>query len=116
VFPFYRRLNENFKESDLLFESKLITDESPRASRYPTDRITKINCMFTSDLRTMDQDFLRKIVGVDGKNYVDLNCSLVVTLASVIMRFRLEVKGKEMGSVTAKCEVKISFWDSGCNI
>jgi hypothetical protein len=50
----------------------------------------------------MDRSLLREVVGVDGKNYVDVNYSLVVTLSSAIMKFSLEVKGKEIGSVTAE--------------
>lgn len=104
AFPFVRRLKEDFKESELVFGNELITDESPRASRYPTAGVTKINCKFTSDLRAMDRGLLEKIVGVDRKNYVDVKCNLVITLASAIMKFSLEVNGKEMGSVTAKYE------------
>lgn len=102
VFQFYRRLEENFPEGHLVFESKLIMDDSPRASRYPKEGVTKTNCVLKSDLRSMDRSLLREVVGVDGKNYVDVNYSLVVTLSSAIMKFSLEVKGKEMGSVTAE--------------
>src|SRR5580693_1297022 len=104
VFPFYRRLKENCEESELVFQDRLMTDESPRASRYPKEGITKNNCVLTSDLRNLDRNLIQKVDGIDGQRYWDVNFDLVVTMSSAVMKFSLEIKGKEMGTVTAKYE------------
>ena len=52
----------------------------------------------------MDRSLLQKRIAADGKNYVDVNYDLVVTLKSAQTRFSLKIKGKEFGSVNAKYE------------
>jgi len=47
---------------------------------------------------------LRTKIGADGETYVDVNYDLVVSLKSALMRFSLEIKGKEFGSVVANYE------------
>lgn len=63
VFPFYRRLREDFNGDELLFEDDLIADESTRASRYPKDGVTRVNYTMTSDLRTMNRALLKNRCG-----------------------------------------------------
>lgn len=104
VFPFYRRLPERFPDTDLIFHDELYSDDSARAHQHPKDGAVKTNCTLKSDLRSLDRSLLKKRTGADGKSYVDVNYDLVVTLKSAQMRFSLEVKGKEFGSVNAKYE------------
>lgn len=66
--------------------------------------VVKPNCTLNADLRTIDKSLLQKRTGGDGKPYVDVNYELVVSLKSTLMKFSLEVRGEEFGSVAAKCE------------
>ncbi|KAK5223509.1 hypothetical protein LTR72_004895 [Exophiala xenobiotica] len=102
VFPFFRRLSPEFPDTHLVFTDTLYSDESARANPYPKEGAVKKNCTLTADLRSINRSLLQNKVGADGKSYVDVNYDLVVTLKSAQMRFSLEVKGKEFGSVNAK--------------
>jgi hypothetical protein len=103
-FPFFRRLPRNYSDTDLIFEDTLWTDESVRPNKYPRDNVVKPNCSLTADLRSIDQSLLHNKTGADGKPYVDVYYDLVVSLKSALMKFSLEIKGKEFGSVAAKYE------------
>src|ERR1700722_16058986 len=98
VFPLYLRFKENWEGREVAFQDLLMTDEAPRASRYPKEGITKNNCVLTSDLRKLDRSLIQRVDGIDGQKYWDVNFDLVVTLSSAVMKFSLEVKGKEMGN------------------
>lgn len=104
VFPFFRRLPHDFQDSDLVFTDTLYSDLSARANKYPKDNIVKANCTLSADLRTIDRSLLKRKVCADGNTYVDVNYDLVVSLKSALMKFSLEIKGKEFGSVAAKYE------------
>ncbi|ETI20493.1 hypothetical protein G647_08530 [Cladophialophora carrionii CBS 160.54] len=104
VFPFFRRLPEGFRDTQLVFTDALYSDDSARANPYPKEGAVQKNCMLTADLRSIDRSLLQKKIGADGKSYTDVNYDLVVTVKSAQMRFSLEVKGREFGSVNAKYE------------
>ena len=104
VFPFYRRLHQGFSDAQLLFTDSLLSDDSARANRYPKEGAVKTNCTLTSDLRSIDRSLLQRKFGADGKSYFDVHYDLVVTLKSAQMRFSLEIKGQEFGSVNATYE------------
>lgn len=103
-FPFYRRLPKGFPDNHLIFKDVLYCDESVRPNRYPNENAIKPNCTLTTDLRTIDKSLLQNKTGADGKPYVDVYYDLVVSLNSALMKFSLEIKGKEYGSVAAKYE------------
>jgi hypothetical protein len=103
-FPFFRRLAQGYPESHLIFEDTLYCDESVRPNRWPKEGVVKPNCTLSADLRTIDKSLLQPKTGADGKAYVDVNYDLVVSLKSALMKFSLEIKGKEFGSVNAKYE------------
>lgn len=103
-YSFYRLKEKPADRSWLLFEDELMTDESVFASPYPVEGVTKTNCILTADLREVDESQLKSIKGRDGKSYVEIHYDLVVSVKSAIMKFSLEVNGKEMGCVDAKYE------------
>lgn len=103
-FPFHRRLAPDHTPDDLIFTQALHTDESTRAHKYPDESFVKQNCTLSADLRSIDESLLRNRVGVDGKPYVEVKFDLVISLKSALMKFSLEIKGKEYGSVAAKYE------------
>lgn len=100
-FPFYRRLSDGFSDSDLIFNDELIQCESKQPPTHPSS-VTKINCILKADLRSVDRTQFRRMVGVDGKTYYDVHYDLAITMKSAVMKFSLEIKGKEMGTVDAK--------------
>ena len=103
-FPFYRRLSQDFDDEDLIFFDVLYSDDSARPNRHPKDNIVKPNCTLSADLTSLDRSKLKGKVCSDGKTYVDVHYELVVSLKSALMKFSLEIKGEEFGSVAAKYE------------
>lgn len=103
-FPFFRRLAENFPEDHLILEDTLYSDESVRVNKWPNENVVQTNCTLSADLRTIDRSLLKKATSGDGRPYLDLNYDLVVSLKSALMKFSLEIKGKEFGSIVAKYE------------
>lgn len=103
-FPFYRRLPEGFSDNQLVFVDALITDESVLSSTHPKEGVTQTNCVLTADLREVDRSHFHKRRGIDGVDYVDVHYELVVTVMSAVMKFSLEIKDKEIGSVEAEYE------------
>jgi hypothetical protein len=99
-FPFFRSLKENYTDDDLLFKDELIQCESKVAAKYPC-ATTKINCVLTADLRKVDRKLFKKRAGKDGKTYYDVFYELVVNIQPAIMKFSMEIAGKELGSVDA---------------
>ena len=101
-FPFFRTLDEDFEDDELIFMSDLIQSENKLPPVHPTSSTTKVNCVVTSDLRNVDRKHFEKVDGEDGKTYVKVKFDLVITIQTAVMKFSLEIKGKEMGSVNAK--------------
>ncbi|EKD16179.1 hypothetical protein MBM_05473 [Drepanopeziza brunnea f. sp. 'multigermtubi' MB_m1] len=101
-FPFVRSLPEGFTPAQLVFKDCLIQSEKMLAPVYPTSGATKTNCVLTADLRSVDGSHFRWVLGKDGKIYYDVCYDLVITIKPAVMKFSLEVKGKEMGTVDAK--------------
>ncbi|CZT11384.1 related to hsp70 protein [Rhynchosporium agropyri] len=101
-FPFYRSLREGFANSELIFKDELIQSESKTPPVHPAASTTKVNCVLTADLSTVDRRHLQRVVGQDGNIYFDVHYDLLITIKPAMMKFSLEVKGKEMGTVMAK--------------
>lgn len=105
VFPFYRVLDEGFSSKSLIFSDDLIHCESPVAPRWPEIDVTKRNCTLVSDLRSVSRRTFKKVPLWDGTGYgYEIDYNLVVTTEAAVMKFSLEVDGKEMGSVAAVYE------------
>ncbi|TVY38304.1 Heat shock 70 kDa protein 12B [Lachnellula occidentalis] len=102
TFPFFRTLAEGFTNDKLIFRDELIQSERKIAPRHPSPLANKVNCVLTADLSEVDRSHFKKVVGIDGRNYVQVFYDLVVTMKPAVMKFSLEIKGKEMGSVSAK--------------
>ena len=102
TFPFYRTLLDGFPDSRLIFDDELIQSENSVAPNHPYPTATRPNCLLTADLRSIDRSHFKKRTGVDGQLYVDIHYNLVITVKPAVMKFSLEVNGKEMGSVSAK--------------
>jgi hypothetical protein len=100
-FPFYRTLNDGYKPEELIFKDKLIQSELKVAPTHPSASATRTNCELTADLRTVDKSEIKKRLGQDGKTYHDVFYDLAVTIKPAIMKFALEIKGKEIGSIEA---------------
>lgn len=105
-FPFYRRLRPDFKDSDLIFTDTLYSDDSARANKHPKEGVVIPHCVLSADLKQIDRSHLKQKTGANGKSYVDVNYDLVISLKSALMRFSLEIKGKEFGSVAVNWDQK----------
>ena len=103
-FPFVRELPEDFAPESLVFRDNLIESSLEDAARYPKQGITQTNCTLDVDLRDMDRSLLKKSMGVNGKSYYTLYYNIVVTMERAIMKFSVEVDGKEVGSMQARYE------------
>lgn len=104
-FSFRRILDEGFDDSALIFKDKLLHCETLDAPRYPKKDITKTNCILTADLRALNRRRFKKIPLMDGTGYgYEVNFDLAVTIEAGMMKFSLEVAGKEKGSVAAVYE------------
>lgn len=100
-FPFYRTLPEGFTDKQLIFEDKLIQSESRTAPVHPSPATTKTNCVLTANLTSVDRAEFKKRIGADGLTYYDIHYDLAITIQPARMKFALEVKGREMGTVQA---------------
>ncbi|RAL62854.1 hypothetical protein DID88_004695 [Monilinia fructigena] len=103
-FPFYRTLPEAYTPADLIFTDELIQSENKIPPTHPSPIATKTNCVLNVDLRDVDKGHFRKRLGLDGQGYWDVYYDLVVTIQPAIMKFSLEIRGKEMGFVEANYE------------
>jgi hypothetical protein len=101
-FPFYRRLSEGFSDKGLVFKDELLESENKAAPIHPSPLTTKTNCVLMADLRSVDRSKFKKKIGVDGNTYFDIHYELAITMKPAVMKFSLEVEGKEMGTVDAK--------------
>ncbi|KAI1750185.1 actin-like ATPase domain-containing protein [Xylaria castorea] len=102
-FPFYRPLESPYSPSSLIFYDDLITSDSKLPPDHP-GRDTKVNCTLKADLSTVDSDLFVKRKGKDGKDYVDIHYSLVLSTDAANMKFSLEFAGKDIGSMDASYE------------
>lgn len=100
-FPFYRRLADNFSDSELKFVDNLNISDRESAPAYPGDGFTEPYCSFECDLTRCDRSVLKALTGVDGEIYHDINYTLTLTTVSAGFKFALELDGREMGSVEA---------------
>lgn len=100
LFSFYRTLDD-LSDDSLIFEAILKQCESIIAPVYPDSSI-KTNCTMKVDLTGVDRTKFKPRMGISGKQYWDIHYDLVVTIMPAVMKFSLEIKGKEMGSVVAK--------------
>ncbi|OXV07229.1 hypothetical protein Egran_05006, partial [Elaphomyces granulatus] len=102
-FPFYRMLDETYNSSSLLFKDILYEcqDQDPPRNRCKGKRIGP-NCELTADLRSVPSSQFVRATDSQGKPYYRVHYDLVVSLASALMNFSLEIDGKSMGSVEAK--------------
>ena len=101
-FPFYRTLDENYDSNDLVFNDELLQSEDRVAPRYPNVPSVKRNCLLKANLSSVPKSEFKRDLGKDGKVYYHIHYDLVVTIKPAVMKFSLEMKGKEMGSVDAK--------------
>ena len=101
-FPFFRSLAAPLTSASLIFSDELIACDTILAAKYPKDGVTRVNCVLTADLSGVDRGFFRKKMSLEGGEYYEVHYSLVVTIMPAMMRFSLEVEGKEMGSVEAR--------------
>ncbi|KAL8639050.1 MAG: hypothetical protein Q9228_003862 [Teloschistes exilis] len=99
--PIYRSLPHNYPASMLIFTDELFECSLDTAPKYPRPGRTIVNCKVTADLRGVSKHHFESKVGVDGTTYVDVSYDLVVSMKTAIMKFSLEVGGKEKGSVQA---------------
>ena len=101
-FPFYRSLPEGFENSQLIFREELIQSEVETPPVHPSTSTTKVNCVLTADLSSVDRKHLQRVTGQDGNVYYEVHFDLLITIKPAMMKFSLEFKGKEMGTVNAK--------------
>ncbi|CAD6442291.1 4da1ac85-6fa7-4ad0-9ca3-7b273f1d7897 [Sclerotinia trifoliorum] len=99
-FPFYRTLQDLSDES-LQFLVSLKQCELIEAPDHP-DSTVEANCQLVVDLRNVERDTFQKKRGMYGDWCWDVHYDLVVISMPAIMKFSLEHRGKEMGSVKAK--------------
>ncbi|KAH8654245.1 hypothetical protein BGZ61DRAFT_500616 [Ilyonectria robusta] len=99
-FSFYRTLNADYNNDDLIFTDKLITCVSPIPPNHPTQD-TKENCTLQADLRDVDRALFKQKTGIGGLTYYEVHYDLAVSTQAANMKFWLEFQGKEAGSVNA---------------
>ena len=104
IFPFYRSLDEGYSPQALIFRDELIQCEAIQPAKHPKEGVTKTNCVLTSDLTGVDVSHFKTKTTAKGAIYYDVYYNLAVTIEAAVMRFSLEIDGKEIGSVTAAYE------------
>ncbi|KAM5370925.1 hypothetical protein ACJZ2D_008238 [Fusarium nematophilum] len=102
-FPFYTRILADYSPDELIFKTKLQTSDLKTPPIHPTSDI-KENCTLTSNLQSVDKSLFKGFHGLDGKEYVDIDYNLVISMKDAAMRFWLEFDGKEAGSIDASYE------------
>ena len=100
-FPFFRTLSENYTDDQLIFKDELTQSDAKIAPIHASPTTTKLNCILTADLRSVDRAEFKKRKGVDGLMYYDVHYDLAITIQPATMKFTLEIKGKEMGTIQA---------------
>ncbi|TGO59388.1 hypothetical protein BCON_0045g00300 [Botryotinia convoluta] len=100
-FSFYQTIEGAITNSALVFREHLLQCESTAAPVHPGITV-KQNCVLKADLSGVDRSTFKQKTSVLGTPCWDVHYDLVVAVSSAVMKFSLEVKGKEMGSVEAK--------------
>ncbi|KAG4434043.1 hypothetical protein IFR05_010465 [Cadophora sp. M221] len=101
-FPFYRAFPEaTFSTRFLTFTDEPTQSECKIPPVHPSPSATKTNCVLTADLTGVDRAQFKKTIGADGLPYIDVCYHLVITIKPAMMKFSIQVKGKEMGTVNA---------------
>ncbi|KAI9053981.1 hypothetical protein LZ554_002925 [Drepanopeziza brunnea f. sp. 'monogermtubi'] len=102
-FPFYRSFpTKDFPHASLVFRDRLDQCEDKNAPVHPSPASIKTNCILTADLTSVDRSQFKDVLGKDNVMYTEVHYDLVITIKPAVMKFSLEVKGKEMGTVNAK--------------
>lgn len=99
-FPFFRTLEGSITDIALIFRDELLQCESTVAPIHPGQAV-KPNCVLRSDLRNVDRSNFKQRTSRSGMPCWDVHYYLVVTISSAVMKFSLEIEGKEIGSVEA---------------
>ncbi|KAH7219581.1 hypothetical protein DER44DRAFT_91009 [Fusarium oxysporum] len=97
---FCRNIPKAHSDSDLVFREKLSMSEAVLAPQHPTSDV-KTSCTLTSDLRSVDKSLFKDRVGIDGREWLQIDFVLVISTKEAAMKFWLEYDGKEVGSVYA---------------
>lgn len=100
-FKFYRALPPNFQGSELIFTIPLLHSNNKSPPVYPSSAATELNCNLVTDLRGVNRNRFPKRVGADGLLYTYVNFDVAITMVSAVMKFSLELDGREMGAVQA---------------
>lgn len=100
-FPFFQSLPAHYNNLDLVFHTRLRQSECKAASEHLSPGTTRSNCNLPADLRGADLSKFKKRIGTNGLTYFDVHYDLAVTIAPAVMKFSLEMDGKEMGTVNA---------------
>ncbi|TGO25935.1 hypothetical protein BPAE_0069g00070 [Botrytis paeoniae] len=100
-FSFYRTIEGAITNSALVFREHLLQCESTAAPVHPGITV-KQNCVLKADLSGVGRSTFKQRTSVLGTPCWDVHYDLVVAVSSAVMKFSLEIKGKEMGSVEAK--------------
>ena len=102
-FLFYRSLPDGYSSSELIFKTNLLQSEAKIPPIYPSSSATPTNCTLTADLTSVDRNTFKKRIGVEDREvYWDVHYEICITVQPAVMRFSLEVQGKEIGSVEAR--------------
>lgn len=104
IFPFKYSLEDDYTPSKLIFTESLYECSLDQAVKYPKKGVTSRNCRLTADLTSVSKHHFQKLTALDGMPYYDVHYDLVISTKTAIMKFSLEVDGKEMGSVEASYE------------
>ncbi|KAF2712359.1 hypothetical protein K504DRAFT_474745 [Pleomassaria siparia CBS 279.74] len=101
-FPFYRSLNADYTDEDLVFVDELYQSKDKTAPRNRSNGDSiKQNCVVKADFRAVDPSHFQSKIDKDGKSYFDVHYELVVKLESALMTFSCQVDGKTLGVVEA---------------
>ncbi|KAL8671694.1 MAG: hypothetical protein Q9168_003816 [Polycauliona sp. 1 TL-2023] len=104
IFPFKRSLPHDYSPSKLIFSDDLLECSLDQPVKYPKKGVTSTNCRMTANLTSIGEQHFHRRTGLDGTPYVDVHYDLVISTKTAIMKFSLEVDGKEMGSIEANYE------------
>lgn len=100
-FRFKRSVPEDYLPSDLIFSDDLLECSLDKPVKYPKKGVTTPNCLMTANLTSVSKSHFHRKTADDGTRYFDVEYDLVILTEMAVMKFSLEVDGKEMGSVKA---------------
>lgn len=99
-FGFCRTIRMNYSPEELIFKTELLYSEANTAPAYPGTSV-KTLCELRADLSHVDKSSFEQKKGADGNMYFTVNFDLVVCTATALLKFSLEIDGKEMGAAVA---------------